>query len=273
MLANEPEDLVALDADHPGFRDLEYRRRRTAITRVARAYEGGAVPMVDYSSEEQAVWREVWQVLAPLHHQLGCREYLAAASELGLDRQHIPQLAELNPRLQRATGFSMLPVGGLVSGKKFLSCLAEGVFLSTQYIRHHSAPLYTPEPDIVHELVGHAALLTQPEIATINRRIGQAALGADATGLLDLERLYWNALEFGVLIEDGELKAVGAGVLSSAGEIRRFRAAELLPWDIDRMAATDYDPTDYQPHYFVAPSFAEMVSSIAAWVEQRFPSV
>jgi phenylalanine-4-hydroxylase len=272
MLANEPEDLVALDADHPGFRDLEYRRRRTAITHVARAYDGGAVPTVEYSDAEQAVWRQVWQVLAPLHQELGCREYIAAAAQLGLDRERIPQLAELNPTLHAATGFSMLPVGGLVSGKKFLSCLADGVFLSTQYIRHHSAPLYTPEPDIVHELVGHAALLTQAEIAAINRRIGQAAISADTQGVLDLERLYWNALEFGVLIEDGELKAVGAGVLSSAGEIGRFRTAELLPWDIDRMAATDYDPTDYQPHYFVAPSFAEMVTSITAWVEARFPA-
>lgn len=269
MYADGPEDLVALDADHPGFRDLDYRRRRTAITRVADRYQGGPVPRVEYTEAEHGVWRAVWQVLDPLHRELACREYLAAADALALDRDRIPQLCDLNPRIEAATGFTMAPVGGLVSGKKFLSCLGDGVFLSTQYIRHPSAPLYTPEPDVVHELIGHAALLAQPEIARVNRVVGAAAGRADAAAVLDLERLYWNALEFGLVEEAGEVKAVGAGVLSSAGEIQRFRDAPLLEWDLDRMAATDYDPTDFQPHYFVAPSFRRMIEDLEAWANQR----
>jgi phenylalanine-4-hydroxylase len=264
-------DLVELDRDHPGFRDPAYRARRNAIAHVALVYAGGPVPDVDYTDDEQAVWRHVWAHLDPLHERLACADYLALSRALRLRRDRIPQLSELNPALRAATGFEMLPVAGLVAARSFLERLADGVFLSTQYIRHHSAPLYTPEPDVVHELVGHAATLTDPRIARVSRALGRAARRADDAGVRELERVYWYTLEFGVVEQDGAVHGFGAGVLSSSGEIQRFRdGAALLPWDLDRMATTDYDPTQYQPHYFVAPSFARMITDVEAWAARRF---
>jgi len=265
------DDLVPLDRDHPGFRDPDYRARRNAIARVALDFRGGPVPRVDYTEAEQGVWRTVWRHLAPLHEAHASSDYLRVTRDVAIDRERIPQLEDLNGRLRAATGFEMVPVAGLVAARTFLTHLGRGVFLSTQYMRHPSAPLYTPEPDVVHELVGHAATLTHPEIAGVSRLLGRAAAEADAAGLKALERLYWYTLEFGAVEEGGEVKAFGAGLLSSSGEIARFRTeAELLPLDLERAAATDYDPTDYQPRIFVAASFRRLLDDLRGWAAARF---
>ena len=269
QIARTVDDLVVLDRDHPGFRDADYRRRRNDIARAALEYRGGPVPDVEYSAEEQDVWRQVWRMLDPLHERLAAREYLDIARQFAIDKGRIPQLSELNPRLNAATGFEMQPVAGLINGRTFLSHLGERIFLSTQYIRHHSVPLYTPEPDVVHELVGHAATLIHPAIATLSQHMGRAAQVATDHQVEQLENLYWYTLEYGVVREGGELKAIGAGILSSAGEMERFQAGPLRDWDLELMAATPYDPTDYQPHYYVAPSFEHLIGDLTDWVDRR----
>jgi phenylalanine-4-hydroxylase len=261
-------DLVELDRDHPGFRDAEYRRRRNEIARIALEYEEGTpVPEVDYTDEEQGVWREVWRHLTPMHEERACRAYLEAGRELGLDHKKVPQFSELNPVIEKKTGFSMLPVAGLVSPRVFLEYLGRDVFLATQYMRHHSRPLYTPEPDVIHELVGHAATLVHNDFVFLNRLFGEAVKNASAETELALIRVYWWTVEFGVAREDSELKAYGAGLLSSFGELEAFREhAQLLPFDIERAAQTAFDPTDYQGVLFVAESFGAMVDQVSTWL-------
>ncbi len=262
-------DLVVLDPDHPGFRDPEYRRRRNEIARIALEYsEGEPVPRAPYSEAEHGVWRTVWAELGPLHDRYACRAYRECSAVAALDRDRIPQLADVNLVLERATGFRMLPVAGLVSSRTFLAYLARDVFLATQYIRHHSRPFYTPEPDVVHELVGHAATFCHPAFAKLNRRFGEAALRAGDAALTRIERAYWYTLEFGAVREDGALKVFGAGLLSSFGELGRFETeAALLPLDLERIAATPYDPTGYQREIFVASSFEAMAAEVAAWLD------
>ncbi len=266
VLAKEDE-IVRLDPDHPGFRDPVYRKRRNEIAKVALAYrDGDPLPEIAYTPEEQAVWRTTWQRLAPLHEKVACREWLESSRVLALDRTRVPQLSEVNAKLARS-GFRMLPVAGLISGRGFLSAMAEGVFLATQYMRHHSVPFYTPEPDVIHELVGHAAGLFHPDIVKLARLFGDAARRADEAAMSRLELVYWYTVEFGLVREDGEVKTYGAGVLSSFGEMERFRAeAEIRPLDFDDAASRPYDPTKYQPVLYVAPSWGEMVASVSAWL-------
>jgi phenylalanine-4-hydroxylase len=257
--------LVELDAEHPGFRDGAYRVRRDEIARLALNYRGGAVPDVPYSEQEQDVWREVWTRLAPMHAQRGCRELNMLQDALGLAREGIPQLEQLNRRLEPATGFRCEPVAGLVAARDFMLALGRGVFLSTQYMRHPSRPLYTPEPDIVHEAVGHAASLTDPAIAGVNRAFGAAAARANAEQMARLDRVYWHTLEFGMVLEEGQPKAFGAGLLSSAGELGQH--PEWLPWDLDRAARKAYDPTVFQSSVFLAPSFDGLLQDLMGWLE------
>ena len=266
VLATE-EEIVRLDPDHPGFRDPVYRKRRNEIARAALTYHvGDPLPEIAYTPEEQAVWRTTWERLAPLHEKVACREWLESSRVLALDRTRVPQLSEVNATLARS-GFRMLPVAGLISGRGFLSAMAEGVFLATQYMRHHSVPFYTPEPDVIHELVGHAAGLFHPDIVRLARLFGDAARRADETAMRRLELVYWYTVEFGLVREDGEVRTYGAGILSSFGEMERFATeAEIRPLDFDDASTRPYDPTKYQPVLYVSPSFAEMVENVSRWL-------
>jgi len=268
FLPGGEDDLVKLDPDHPGFRDAHYRRRRNEIARMAFEYrEGQPLPTVEYSEVEQQVWRTAWEHLAPLHAQRACREYLVCSEVVRLNRQRVPQLAEVNEVLMRATGFRMLPVAGLVTDRAFMGRLGQGIFLSTQYMRHPSTPLYTPEPDVVHELVGHAAQLSHPGFAELNRVFGSAAQRATEEQLRGIARVYWYTVEFGVVKENGTPKAYGAGLLSSFGELGRFLTdATHVPLDFERMAATAYDPTRYQDLLFYADSYDELLRAVTGWL-------
>lgn len=252
--------IVQLDPDHPGFRDQEYRARRNRIAQIALAYRPGqGIPDAPYLPEEHQVWRQIWEALEPAHQNHACSEYLSCVERLNLDRDHIPQLSEVSRKVQAISGFRLEPVAGLVEPRVFLESLAQGVFLCTQYIRHHSTPLYTPEPDVVHEIIGHAVTLASERLAELNRLFGEAVKRTTSPEALDrLSRLYWFTLEFGVLREAGKLKAYGTGLLSSAGELAAMHQAELRPFDPDAASLQEYDPTRYQPVLFRGDSFEGM---------------
>ncbi|HBF23053.1 MAG TPA: phenylalanine 4-monooxygenase [Planctomycetes bacterium] len=262
--------LVELDRDHPGFRDPGYRERRDAIAEAALNHRGGPPPQINYTQEENRVWSEIWTHLAPLHQRFAPAGYRSLCSRLGFEEGRIPQMRDINERLLPATGFQMQPVAGLIEASEFLTQLGGGVFLATQYVRHPSTPLYTPEPDVVHEVVGHAASFLHPGIADLNRMLGRAAQGAPEPILTQIERVYWWTMEFGALIEDGHPRAFGAGLLSSFGEIRRLEeGANLLDFDVEAMASRDYDPTDYQPVIFVASCWEEFDGKLREWLGGR----
>ena len=266
--AGGPADLVQLDPDHPGFRDPVYRQRRLEIADIALNHATGRpVPHAPYIDAEHAVWAHVTGLLRELHPQRVCRELLELQTLVGLPPDHIPQLEDVNTVLGDVAGFRMEPVAGLVSTRTFLRYLGKRVFLSTQYIRHHSKPLYTPEPDVLHELIGHASTLVHPGIAELNRLLGLAAAEANPTEMDRIANVYWYTMEFGLVEEDGAVKAFGAGLLSSVGELGGYDTrSTLLPWDLRRIAATPYDPTTFQPHLFVAPSFTRLLVDVARWV-------
>jgi len=267
--AGDVRNLVPLGSEHPGFLDPEYRARRDEIARIALHHStGDLVPDAPYTPAEDEVWALIGELLAPIAERRVCQELLEAGRRFPLEKQQIPQLRSVNARLQAATGFRMEPVMGLVQARTFLSHLGRRVFLSTQYVRHHSRPLYTPEPDIVHELIGHAASLAHPRIAQVNTAMGWAANIADRDEMLRLERVYWYTMEFGLVEEAGRIKAFGAGLLSSAGELDQIEdGPKLEGWDLSAIAETPYDPTDMQPQLFVAPSFDRLLHDVQVWVE------
>lgn len=259
---------VELPHDHPGFADPLYRVRRDEIAGAARAYVTGTpAPPVAYTEDEQVTWQAVWDELLPLHRTKVCSLLRDRGEELRLFAGPIPQIEDLNAGPLTESGFRFEPVEGLVPARRFFEALARGVFLSTQFMRHPSRPLYTPEPDVVHELVGHAASLTVPWIADLNRAFGRAAARADDATLKIIDRVFWFTMEFGAVREDGEVRAFGAGLLSSAGELAAFDSEpELCPFDLDVASVTEYDTDSMQRRIFVAPSMDAFRASVAAWL-------
>lgn len=264
VIVSEAGVRVELGADHPGFADPEYRRRRDAIASASASYRpGGPVPVVDYSEAEHEVWAIVSRELSTCHKRSACRAFVEATEALGLPRDHVPQLDEVSALLEPITGFTYRPVAGLAPLREFYGAFADRRFSSTQYLRHPSVPLYTPEPDIVHEVIGHANQLADPNFAAICEEVGRAVDRTESDeALAFMSRVFWFTLEFGVVWEDDEPKAYGAGILSSFGELGEFQRAELRPLDFAEMGATEYDITRYQPVLYASSSYDALVDEL-----------
>ncbi len=252
--------VVHLAENHPGVNDPAYRERRGAIAAAALAWEPGTpAPVIDYTDEEHAIWRTVCAELHAKHERYACGEFLEAKARLALPEDRVPGLDRVSAGLEPLTRFSYAPAAGLVPLKEFLGSLADGVFHSTQYLRHPAQPLYTPEPDIVHEVIGHGNLLASPRFAAVNRLAGEAARRVETEAALKfIADVFWFSIEFGVIREDGELKAYGAGILSSYGEIEEFRQMEIRPLSIAEMGTIEYDITHYQPVLYCAESMDQL---------------
>jgi phenylalanine-4-hydroxylase len=262
-----------LQADHPGFHDPAYRQRRAQIDSLARRHaHGREIPLVEYTPEEAATWAAVYRRLEELQARYACAEYRRALAvmgrECGYGADVVPQVRDVSRFLEGRTGFRLRPVAGLLGSRDFLNGLAFRVFFCTQYLRHHSVPFYTPEPDLCHELIGHAPMFADAAFADLSQEIGLASLGASDTEIERLARCYWFSVEFGLLREGGGLKAYGAGLLSSFGELEYAcsptrppggvtERPELRPWDPAAAAAQEFPITRYQPVYFVADSLQQ----------------
>ena len=258
-----------LSADHPGFTDAAYRARRQSLSEVAARYRRGQpVPDAPYSAEDHELWDRCAAALAERHERYACEEFQRGVEALDLPTDHVPQLSEVSALLEPLTGFRYEPVPGLVSPGEFYGALGEAWFMSTQYIRHQSVPSYTPEPDVIHEVVGHANQLARPGFAAVYRSVGEAAKRVRSDEAMQfLSRVFWFTIEFGVVHEAGELKAYGAGILSSFGELEAFRDADVRPFDLAAMGRQAYDITTYQPVLFAADSIDELTGEMAEFLD------
>ncbi len=257
----------ALPSDHPGVSDAAYRARRAQIAQIGQSYvSGDPTPEVGYTRAEDELWQLVATQLERKHERFACRAPRDGVVALQLRRDGVPQLGDVSARLRELTGFRVEPVAGLVPTRQFYGALADRCFLSTQYIRHTSVPFYTPEPDMVHEVIGHCGMLADPRLAELSRLAGEASLRATSNeAMAFFSRVFWFTLEFGVAYEEGELRCYGAGLLSSFGEIEMFRNAEIRPFDIVAMGSTDYDITHYQPVLFAGESMDHVIETLSAW--------
>ncbi|KAG2374548.1 hypothetical protein C9374_010567 [Naegleria lovaniensis] len=269
-----------LQSDHPGFHDKEYRARRKMISEIAMNYKHGEpIPKIKYTTSENDTWRVVYEKLTSLYPKYACSQYNYLfplfEQNCGFRPQNIPQLQDVNDFLVEVTGFRYRPVAGLLTARDFLNGLAFRVFHSTQYIRHHSSPFYTPEPDVVHELLGHSIMLADPDFADFSQQIGLASLGASNEDIDRLVRLYWYCLEFGLVNEKGQKKAYGAGLLSSAGELQfsctgtdpdsKILPPEYKPFIAEEAAERPYPITHYQPLYYVVNTLEQCKELIKSY--------
>ncbi|CAL5221634.1 g3858 [Coccomyxa viridis] len=249
-----------LAEDHPGFRDQAYKDRRRDIGNVARAHRvGEPIPRLEYTAEELHVWATVLRELKDLYPQHACAEFLRCLPLFNFHEHEVPQLEHLSQILKRETGWQIRPVAGLLHPRDFLNGLAFKTFHSTQYIRHPSKPMYTPEPDVCHELLGHVPMLADQAFCDMVHSIGVASLCADDKQIWHLTKIYWFTVEFGVVEEGDEIKAFGAGILSSFGEMEHMHTgrAKLLPFDPEAKQPKMSYKDGYQKQYYVLKSFAK----------------
>jgi phenylalanine-4-hydroxylase len=258
----EPPDVAALELEpgHPGLGDEHYIQRRHELFALCRHHrlEELGPPWIDYTPEETRIWREVAARLDELHRRHASRIYLRAKRALGISQTEIPQLRQLSEQLTHATRMHLVPAEGPIPYRRFYSYIAGRGFPVTQFLRHGSHPEFTPEPDMIHDCLGHVPALLNPDYAELLTLIGKAvSTTLHPEQVLALKRFSWFSIEFGLIEEGGEVKIFGAGILSSTGEIpfALSAAVERRPFVTEEVIATDYDPSRMQDRLFVIPSF------------------
>ena len=220
-----------------------------------------------YSAADHDTYRRLYERQSALLSGLASDTFMAALPSLGI-RDHIPRFEEINERLYRATRWEIVAVPGLIPEVPFFTLLANRKFPVTDWIRTPDELDYIVEPDIFHDLFGHVPLLFNPVFADYVQRYGQGGLRAAELGACEmLSRLYWYTIEFGLIRQSNGLRAYGAGILSSPGELPyavQSPVPQRLPLVLEHTMRTRYQIDSYQQTYFVIDSFEQLFDMTAA---------
>jgi phenylalanine-4-hydroxylase len=214
-----------------------------------------------YTAADHDTYRRLYERQAAQLPGLACDAFIKALPLLGV-KDRIPHFEEINERLHKATGWEIVAVPGLIPELPFFTLLANRKFPVTDWIRKPEEFNYIVEPDVFHDLFGHVPMLFDPVFADYVQRYGQGGIKAHELGAGEkLARLYWYTVEFGLIRQADGLRAYGAGILSSVGELQhavRSDEPHRLPLDLMRTMRTQYKIDTYQSNYFVIESFAQL---------------
>lgn len=219
-----------------------------------------------YSDEQHALWRRLYQRQEKLLAGRACDRFIECLSFLKAD-DGIPCFDRVSDMLFRATGWRLVAVPGLIPDKNFFEHLAARRFPVTVWLREPHEFDYIVEPDVFHDFFGHVPLLMDPVFADHLQEYGKGGLKAlQLDGLTYLARLYWYTIEFGLMKSEKGLRAYGAGILSSGGEIRHClesKEPHRIRFNPERVMRTLYKIDSYQRTYFVIDDFQQLFNDTA----------
>lgn len=219
-----------------------------------------------YSPADHETYRALYERQSKLLPGLASDEFITALPALG-ESTHIPRFDDINDRLMKATGWQVVAVPGLIPEVPFFTLLANRKFPVTDWIRKPDEFDYIVEPDVFHDLFGHVPLLFNPVFADHIQAYGKGAIKAHGLGACEeLSRLYWYTIEFGLMQQKNGLRAYGAGILSSSGELVhavKSNEPQRISLDLMRCMRTQYNIDSYQQTYFVIDSFKQLFDMTA----------
>ena len=232
----------------------------------ARADYTCAQDFAQYTEADHATYRRLYERQVQQLPGLACNEVISAVQQLGAPEQ-IPRFDDISERLMKATGWQIVGVPGLIPEEAFFSLLAERRFPVTDWIRKPEEFDYVVEPDVFHDLFGHVPLLFNPVFADYMQAYGAGGMKASRLDACELlARLYWYTVEFGLIHTPQGLRAYGAGILSSSGELRYSVTSpepKRVGFDLQRLMRSRYRIDTFQASYFVIDSFQQLFDATA----------
>ena len=218
-----------------------------------------------YTREEHDRWDRLFRRQADVLPGRACKAFLKARDRLELSPSGIPDMEKLSDRLEKITGWRVVPVSDLVPDEIFFDHLANKRFPAGAFIRPESEFDYLQEPDVFHDVFGHVPLLADPVFSDFMQAYGQGGQRAlDRGQLTNLARLYWYTVEFGLVREAGKLRLFGAGIMSSPHEsvfALESASPHRVGFDLVRAMRTNYIIDDFQQTYFVIDSFESLLET------------
>ena len=221
-------------------------------------------PWSRYTKDEHTVWATLFERQRRLLEGRACREFVENQSRFGMSADAIPRFDDLNRVLRASTGWELVGVEGLLPELTFFDHLANRRFPVTWWIRKPDQLDYIAEPDLFHDLFGHVPLLLNPIFADYMQCYGKGGVKAHAIGpeaLVNLTRLYWYTVEFGLIAAPEGLRIYGSGIVSSKGEsihCLEHPAPNRIGFDLERVMRTRYRIDTFQKTYFVIDSFEQL---------------
>ena len=223
--------------------------------------------VISYSDEENAVWHDLYARQKDLLPGRVCKAFLKGIELLELPQDRVPQLVEIDARLQEISGFGVEAVPALISPRRFFTLLAERKFPAANFIRRREDLDYQQEPDDFQELIGHCPMLTLPTYADFLQAYGETALRLDKSYLWMMQRLFWFTVEFGLIKTDEGPRIYGAGIASSAGETPYALESdkpEHRPFDALTVFRTPYRIDIFQTVYYVIESARQLYDLVTS---------
>ncbi|MEZ0225853.1 MAG: phenylalanine 4-monooxygenase [Alphaproteobacteria bacterium] len=220
------------------------------------------VPQRVYTPEDHEIWKVLYKRQEKILPNRAISLFMDSLSTLGINRERIPDFAEVNEILKKRTGWQVVPVPGLLPEEPFFELLANRRFPAGNFIRQKDQLDYIQEPDVFHDLFGHVPILADPVFGDYMEAYGKGGLKAAKLGMVDkLARLYWYTVEFGLIEEPQGLRIFGAGILSSNTESvfsLESPSPHRIRFNLPRVLQTHYQIDDFQDNYFVIDSFQHM---------------
>ena len=214
-----------------------------------------------YTPEQHAVWAELVGRRMPQLEEHACVEYLQGAEQIGLRRDAIPNLAEVNQLLRPRTGWNATAVSGFLPAAAFFEMLAARQFPTTTWLRSRDSIEYTPEPDIFHDVFGHVPMHAHPVFADFLQHYGRVCAAMTNSDALErMGRLFWFTVEFGVIRQGGTIKLYGSGLISSHGESTHVirGGPEIRDFDLDQVLNQEFSTSEMQKVLYAVESFDQI---------------
>jgi len=223
--------------------------------------------IISYDADENAVWRDLRARQRALLPGRVCNAFLKGLDLLELPADRVPQLKEVNARLNEISGFGVEPVPALITPKRFFTLLADRKFPAATFIRRREEFDYLQEPDVFHEIFGHCPMLTLPTYADFLQKYGETALRLDKSYLWMMQRLFWFTVEFGQIRTEEGIRIYGAGIASSAGETPyavESDKPERRTFDALTVFRTPYRIDIFQTVYYVIDSARQLYDLVSS---------
>jgi phenylalanine-4-hydroxylase len=228
-----------------------------------------------YTAENHAVWQLLYERRMTTLRETGSIVFLEGIDRIGLSPNQVPDLADVNRRLGRRTGWAAVPVGGFIPAAEFFRCLSSRRFPTTITVRPREQLDYLPEPDIFHDVFGHVPLHSDPVFAEFLQRFGALAAAAESEEeTTEMARLFWFTVEFGLIQERGTTRIYGSGLISSHGDAANAlgERCQRRAFELDAVLAQPFEIDHFQDILFVIDSFDQLFEAVETIEKRRVDS-
>lgn len=226
-----------------------------------------------YDDGDRERWKMLLQGVLTAQDGISCDSYTKGMEVLGQNFSELPDLSELNHKLEAQTGWRVMSVNGILPCEDFYKLLSRKIFPSATFVRDWHSQAFTGYPDIFHDVVGHLPLFFDPKFSDfVSRSSGliykilrKTPSGAEKEQMIqNFSRYGWFTWEAGLIRENGEAKAYGGAILSSSGETANLAKRGYDKFDLQEVFNQSYTDKEFSSKYFVIDSYDDLFASLEA---------